>query len=167
MMENQACEAHTDNVVGTGDTDLATCRALCSYRDDCNFITFFGSESFPLHDYCMLFSSCDSQHECDHCRTEAEVCFETCSENIEGTMGGENILEVSFDVEEEISCKLLCSLNPSCVVYTHYNTSHPTFMNSCFMMRDLNGPFKSCESCKTGCLDCGAKTTTTTTWDTT
>ena len=79
----------------------------------------------------------------------------------------ENILEVSFDVEEEISCKLLCSLNPSCVVYTHYNASHPTFLNSCFMMRDLNGPFKSCESCKTGCLDCGAKTTTTTTWDTT
>ena len=72
LMEDLACEAHSDNVIGTGDADLATCRALCSYHDDCNFITFFDSESFPLHDYCMLFSSCDSQHECDHCSTEPE-----------------------------------------------------------------------------------------------
>ena len=163
MMENQACEAHTDNVVGTGDADLATCRALCSYRDDCNFITFFGSESFPF-----TITACSSaavilstsvttagQRPKSALRRAARTLREQW----------ENILEVSFDVEEEISCKLLCSLNPSCVVYTHYNASHPTFMNSYFMMRDLNGPFKSCESCKTGCLDCGAKTTTT--WDTT
>ena len=36
-------------------------------------------------------------------------------------MGGENLLDVRFDVEEEISCKLYCSLNPQCTVYTHYN----------------------------------------------
>ena len=27
-------------------------------------------------------------------------------------MGGENLLDVRFDVEEEIICKLYCSLNP-------------------------------------------------------
>ena len=114
---------------------------------------------FPLHDYCMLFSSCDSQHDCDHCRTEAEVCFETCSQSFVGTMGGENILDVRFDIEEEISCKLLCSLNPECGVYTHYNANHPTFLNSCFMMSELNNPMGGCDNCKTGFPNCGGTST--------
>ena len=159
LMENWACEAHNDNVIGTHDSDLATCREECSHRNDCNFMTFFDSESFPLHDYCMLFSSCDSQHECDHCRTEAEVCFETCSQGFVGTMGGENLLDVRFDVEDEITCKLLCSLNPGCGVYTYYNANDPTFANTCFMLTELNSLQGGCENCKTGFPNCGGTST--------
>ena len=161
LMENIACEAHSNNVIEVGDSDLATCRQMCSYREGCEYLTFYGSNSFPLHDYCMLFSSCDSQHQCNYCQTEAEICFETCSHALEGNMGGENLLDVTFDVEEEISCKLYCSLNPQCTVYTHYNAEHSSFPNYCFLMTALQEPFSSCDNCKTGTPRCSNDTTPT------
>ena len=69
LMENIACEAHSNNVIEVGDSDLATCRQMCSYREGCEYLTFYGSNSFPLHDYCMLFTSCDSQHQCTYLKS--------------------------------------------------------------------------------------------------
>ena len=46
LMENMACEAHSNNVIEVGDSDLATCRQMCSYREGCEYLTFYGSNSF-------------------------------------------------------------------------------------------------------------------------
>ena len=157
-VENQACEAREDNVIDTiGGVDLKECEALCSDTIGCKFITFFGPESFPLYDYCFLFNDCSNQNDCNHCVSEAEVCFETCSSNIEGPLGKENILDIRFGIESENQCKLLCSETPSCAVYTHFNSSDATFSNSCFLTSQLQEPTHPCDNCNTGYPDCDSQ----------
>merc|ERR1711892_1373938 len=79
-LDNQACQA--DSIIDTfGGIHLEECRALCS--------------------------DCSIQLDCEDCVTEAEVCFDTCGTSTEGRLGEENILDIKFDVEAEVQCKLL------------------------------------------------------------
>jgi len=168
FVENQVCEANADNIIDTiGGVDLKECEALCSRTSGCEFITFFGPDSYPLYDYCFLFNDCSTQQDCDHCVTEAEVCFETCSSNLVGRLGEDNILDIQFDVESENECKLLCSENPACAVYTHFNSSDETFINYCFLTSQLQEPTHPCDNCKTGYPDCDSSPTSTTATTTT
>merc|ERR1711892_617486 len=163
-LDNQACQA--DSIIDTfGGVNLEECRALCSDTADCKFITFFGPESFPLHDYCFLFSDCSIQLDCEDCVTETEVCFDTCSTSTEGRLGEENILDIKFDVEAEVQCKLLCRENSACEVYTYFHSWDETlkiFPNSCFLTSRLVEPIQTCDNCKTGYPDCDNLPTTTT-----
>jgi len=162
-VDNVVCETHSDNVVGTvHGVDLEQCEKLCSQTRDCTFLTFFGPDSFPLHDHCILFSSCTSQHECNNCTTETEVCFNTCSSNILGFLG-DNVVDWKFDMESEKQCKLLCRENLACFAYTHFNNSDVTFPNNCFLLSQFEEPTRSCANCKTGYPDCDNHPTSTTT----
>merc|ERR1711892_204570 len=170
FVENQACQASEDNVIDAiGGVDLEECEALCSETEGCDFITFYGPDSYPLYDYCFLFNDCSTQLECDHCVSEVEVCFGTCSCNIEGPLGEENIVYIKFGIESEKQCKRLCSENPACEVYTYFNSFAHTFPNGCFLTSKLQEPTEWCENCNTGYADCDSHppTTTTTTIPTT
>ena len=45
-IQNQACQAHEDNVIDTvGGVGLGECKALCTDATDCQFISYFGPDS--------------------------------------------------------------------------------------------------------------------------
>ena len=52
--------------------------------EDCEFITYFGDDGFPLVHFCQLYSSCEQVAECTGCVSETKGCFYACSDNIVG-----------------------------------------------------------------------------------
>ena len=94
-VEGQACGIGQNNLLTfyAGVESLPECKALCVDNYDCDFITHFGPGSFPLRNYCMLFSECDVLTECQDCTTDEEICFEQCGHNLEGPLE-ENILDI-------------------------------------------------------------------------
>ena len=166
-LDNRACKAGPGSYIDSyGGVNLEECRALCRDTTECKFVTFFGPDSFPLYDYCFLFKDCSIQQDCSDCVTETEVCWDTCSTSTEGRLGEENILDVEFGTETEVQCKLLCSENPACEVYTYFTSWDETlkiFTSSCFLTSKLMEPTATCTNCKTGYPDCDNLPTTTTT----
>ena len=77
-IDNEACDTTENNLIDT-ITDvrsLEECRGLC-YRNYtlCNFFTFYGPDSFPLSNICMILSSCDETFQSDGCHSEDSFCF--------------------------------------------------------------------------------------------
>ena len=65
-LEDMACVIGPENLLSSLSKvpDVANCRQLCQDNEGCNFFSHFGRESFPLQEFCLLFSSCDSLHPC-------------------------------------------------------------------------------------------------------
>ena len=124
LVEGQACEAGQDNLLNVipGIESMDECKALCVDSYDCQFVTHFGAESFPLQNYCNLYRNCTTLIECQDCRTEVELCFEKCGESLEGSLN-ENVLEVIHDVNNELVCKSHCRSHSGCEAYTYHNSS--------------------------------------------
>merc|ERR1719402_1510084 len=157
MVEGEACLVEGDTMLATipGIPDAATCRQLCQETEGCQFLSHFGGERFPLREHCLLFRSCRGRHGCRDCRTEARACYNTCGAHLQGAIG-ENDLEVITGVTAEVDCKLNCSANPACGVYTYFDTSHPHYPGLCFLLTEVLEPIEPCEHCRTGFPDCGA-----------
>merc|ERR1719402_1935638 len=134
MVEGEACLVEGDTMLATipGIPDVATCRQ-----------------------HCQVFRSCRGRHGCRDCRTEARACYNTCAADLQGAIG-ENDLEVITGVTAEVDCKLHCSANPACGVYTYFDTSHPHYPGLCFLLTEVLEPIEPCEHCRTGFPDCGA-----------
>ena len=124
LVEGEACLVETDNLLSSlpGVPDLATCRQICQDNKDCIFFSYFGSESFPFQEYCLMFSSCSNLHPCEDCRTEEFSCFPApCGVPLQGSIT-DNSVDIIMAVPEEVVCKLNCIENPSCKVYTTTTT---------------------------------------------
>lgn len=156
MVEGEACLAEGDTMLATipGIPEVATCRQLCQDTERCQFLSHFGPESFPLREHCLLFSSCSSLHRCQDCRTEDRNCYSTCGADVQVAIG-ENDLEVITGVITEVDCKLNCSANPNCSVYTYFDISHPHYPTLCFLLSEVLEPVEPCEHCRTGFPECG------------
>ena len=114
--EGEACIVEDGNLLNSstsGVPDLPSCRQLCEDTDGCEFLSHFGSESFPLQEHCRMFSSCKNLHTCEDCRTEKKFCVATCGESVEGIIAG-NYLDTITAVHTEIDCKSNCSVNNKC-----------------------------------------------------
>ena len=87
-VEDEACLVETDNLLSSlpGVPDVATCRQLCQDNEGCSFFSYFGPESFPLQELCLLLSSCDNLHPCEDCVTEEISCYTPCGAPLEGRM---------------------------------------------------------------------------------
>lgn len=74
IVEGQTCGIGQNNLLTSyaGVESLHECEALCINNYDCKFITHFGPDSFPLRNYCMLFSDCGNVADCQDCTT-AEI----------------------------------------------------------------------------------------------
>ena len=156
FVEGEACIVEADNLLSSlpGVSDLAACRQICQDNDGCHFFSYFGQESFPLTELCLLFSSCSSLHPCEDCRTEEISCFPSaCGIPLEGRIGDNN-LDIITAVKDEVACKLNCSANPNCNVYTYYNSEDVNFPSLCFLLSEVMEPLQSCEHCSTGVPDC-------------
>ena len=154
-VEGQACDIGQDNLLSAlpGVESFQQCEAICIDNFDCEFITYFGSDSFPLRNYCMLFNDCTALADCQDCTTAVELCFEQCGQTVEGPLE-ENVLEVIPGVEEELDCKALCRNQTACQAYTHHNSSDPILGNICFLLTEILAPQQPCEHCSTGFPDC-------------
>ena len=60
FLDNQECEITSDNLVHTfmGISAIDECRELCEAEVMCAAFTHYGTDSSPIHDACLLFSSC-------------------------------------------------------------------------------------------------------------
>ena len=150
-----------DNIISinTGVSTLVYCRQLCHDEPACAFLTYYGPDSFPFSDNCILYSSCEGLYPCENCFTEESSClpvdFQVCSSSLESHLG-DNMLQFITNVEDEANCKSKCSGVDDCTFYTYHNLSDPGIPGGCFLLSnlDLGVPLKSCPHCKTGPLDC-------------
>ena len=112
-MEDKACLVENDNLLSSlpGLPDLVSCRQVCQDADGCQFFSYFGLESFPFQEHCLLFSSCSSLHWCEDCRTEETTCFGVCGVPLEGRIA-DNDLDIISGVNTELECKMNCRENP-------------------------------------------------------
>ena len=154
--DGKACEAHESNTIET-ITDVANveeCRAFCDADPACSFLTYFGLLSFPFVNTCMTFSSCASQYSCDDCRTEESGCFGTCGISFHGQVDNNNLLEIKYDIDDELNCKVLCENRSECIFYTYYASGSDINPYLCILMKGIQGPIIPCVDCKTGPKNC-------------
>ena len=151
---NTACDVHGDALIDsfTGIETIADCRQLCYDADDCEFITYYGGDGFPLRNICQLFHSCEETLMCTECVSETKGCYNFCSKNIIGAID-DNMLDFIPNIGTERDCKELCGDRSGCEYYTFYLEDDP-YYGSCLLLSSLEPPIQDCPSCVTGPLQC-------------
>ena len=161
--ENVACDAHDDNYLQSigGVGAVEECRQLCEdYEGNCQFITYYGPESFPYKSVCNMFSSCPDVHDCVDCVSEDIYCNQTlCGEHHVGVIE-DNLLQTLVDVETEADCKNYCRHMYGCAFYTYFFKEDPN-PKLCVLLSHLIEPLQPCDTCVTGPLECNNTETTT------
>ena len=58
-----ACVAHSENLLNyIGEiSSVDECRQLCIDEKDCQYLTYYGASSFPIHKACYLLKNCDDR----------------------------------------------------------------------------------------------------------
>ena len=117
FLDHQECEIHPDNLISTV-TDVLTmdqCLALCQDELTCVAFTHFGSESYPLSESCMLFSSCSARRPCQGCTTGSSQSTCLCSVQFSSKINSGNFVGV-ISVGDENECKRKCITEEMCKV---------------------------------------------------
>ena len=120
-LKNTACDIHGDSLIGSfpGIENIGDCRQLCYNDDDCEFITYYGDNGFPIRNFCEIFKSCDDTVSCSECISETKGCYKPCSKNIIGAIDA-NLLEMIPNIESENDCRELCGEKSGCEFYTFF-----------------------------------------------
>ena len=154
IIKSTACQAHRDNNLGLYP-DIPTieeCRQLCHDNRDCQFLTYYGEDSFPLLQVCELFKDCAEKKSCQNCVTESRGCY-TCSDPYTGVLSGDNLLGIYPDIYTELLCRAMCREIEGCSFYTFF-----TKTLECYPLSQLIEPTRKCDDCVTGpsyCSDDG------------
>ena len=80
--DNVACDVVDDNGFNGIDSiggvpSIEECRQLCYDVEECQFITYFGPDSFYVQETCFLLRSCEEVHSCNDCVTETRSCYKS------------------------------------------------------------------------------------------
>ena len=151
---NSACIAKDNLIKAISDTvDLDQCKKHCLEFDECKFISFFGPNSFPLSNHCMLLKNCKKMHGCDNCHSINKNCFNSCTNSINGRMAN-NTLEIIAEVQDETLCSASCQKNVNCKFYTYYTDTHSLFPQLCILQDNEQEPIKDCDQCRSGIPNC-------------
>lgn len=144
----------TDNVIKIDpENTLEQCRTACKNEPRCKFLTFFGRNSLPFSEICVMFTSCDDMDTCSDCTTEDKECL-PCSRSQVSKMG-DIFLEFIPSVPEEFKCKSACMEQGSCTWYTYYRYNDPMVPRGCFLLSGVQEePMEECETCMTGPINC-------------
>jgi len=153
-VENKFCQLHQDNLIDSiSAIDIDECRQLCIDLNECKFLSYFGSNNYPIYDYCMLFSSCEVLEDCNDCFSENKQCYGPCGSKVESKLG-DNVIEFITDMELEDDCKKLCLDNANCLYYTHYGKENDHYPDLCVLLSDIKAPLEECSHCVTSVPDC-------------
>lgn len=155
-IEKRSCEIHKDNLIETFTVNTKDeCRQRCEYLENCQYLSYFGTNNFPVVNYCMLFSNCSILEYCgEDCYTEDIIFCDSCGRNFESTLG-DNVIEWIPDVEEDWNCRGLCLEDAGCLYFTYYKKESEHLPNLCILLSDLGSSFQECEHCVTSIPDCG------------
>jgi len=154
--DSESCKIHEDNLLeSVGNVgNIDECRQLCYDNKECGYITYYGAASFPLSEFCLLFSSCESTIPCTNCTSETKTCYKACGEPFLGELSGDNVLKMEPDTESESECQHLCINHANCTYYTYFLETDPSFPQLCVLLSSLEKPFQDCDTCLTGRTDC-------------
>ena len=149
-----ACYAHDDDLLEyiPRIESIIECRQRCQDNPACKFLTFFDDQSYPFHNDCFLFSSCQETYVCENCVSETRECYEpndgTCSISYTGLIEN-NVVGYLTDIETDVACSSQCASSDGCLFYTFYAT-----IGECFLLDRIIEPVKECDSCSTGPKNC-------------
>ena len=153
FLDGEECEIRSDNLVHTfmGVPTVEECASLCTDQFGQAF-TYFGPDSSPYHNTCLIFSSCTERRPCQDCTTGSSQEECTCSLKYSGEVDDSNFVDLIGSVSDEYACKELCSDNSQCTVYTFYDSQDPVQPNVCVLLNDsgLRGPVVPCDHCVSG-----------------
>ena len=149
-----ACNTEQENILDGigGVATIEECRQLCYDNEDCQFLTYYGLDSFPFQEVCYLLSSCEETHSCTECVSETKSCFQVCGSHVVGVID-DNLLESYFGVETEVECKEHCRTTSNCSHYTYFLEEDPN-SQLCVVLSYLIEPLQPCNTCLTGPLEC-------------
>ena len=162
FLDNQECEITADNLVHTfmGISAIDECRELCEAEVTCSAFTHYGTDSSPIHDACLLFSSCSETRPWPNCTTGSSQCQSIvrrpCSIQYSGDINPDNFVDLIGSVPNELSCKSKCFTNNDCHLYTYYDSQDNFQPHSCFLLTSsgLQEAVVPCEHCSTGPAQC-------------
>ena len=61
------------------------------------------------------------------------------------------------DVDNEGYCRLKCKNTSDCLYFTYFDANNSLFPSVCLLLKELNGPFKTCTNCSTAPVECSSK----------
>ena len=82
-------------------------------------------------------------------------CAGVCGDNVVGQIG-DNLIETVADVAKMEECWKICKDTQDCLYFTHFNADNTLYPSLCLLLKELNGPFKTCTNCSTGVVDCSS-----------
>ena len=158
IMADEACSTSNGQFIKsvTNITSEEECRQVCGGDPSCSHLTHFPDSAFPFSNVCMIFSSCSIRHNCQGCVTADQGCAEVCGDNVVGQIG-DNLIETVADVGKMEDCWQICKDTQDCLYFTHFNADNTLYPSLCLLLKELNGPFKTCTNCSTGAVDCSSK----------
>ena len=150
-----ACDVSENNILDAIDSVFSAfeCRKRCYDYQECAFFTYYGAESFPLRDFCMLLRTCDTTSTCEDCVSQTRDCYDTCGYTFTGVLAG-NTVGVIPGMDSDASCQLECSKTPDCNYFTYFSSGDQALPKFCFLLTRLLGPLLPCDSCTTGPVQC-------------
>ena len=149
---NTACDSLDQVDAIGGISTIQECRQLCYDSDECEYLTYYGANSFPFSEVCFLFHQCNETHPCSDCASETRDCYKTCGKNFVGKID-ENLLEDIPGVESQSDCMDLCYKSSDCKFYTYFLKEDLNSQN-CVLLSSLIEPLQACDHCITGPADC-------------
>ena len=142
FFDQQKCEIERDILINTfpETTSVEECKLLCEDEINCRAFTYFGSNSFPIPNGCLLFSTCRDRQPCENCTTGSTQAQCTCSISYAGEVTSENFVDLFGGVQDELSCKSPCLSESLCDLYTYYDSDDVdhivTVARKCLVSRD-------------------------------
>ena len=183
ISDNTLCEVTDENFIdGINDIhSVEQCRQLCLNNENCKFLIYYEAGSFPMEEFCYLFSTCETTLPCEKCVSETFDCQETCSSKTLGPINNSNFIDLVPHVQTEQDCKKLCVSNKNCQHYTYFLKEDSENSKNCFLLTALLDPQEKCQSCMSGpgfcqttstsinpsTISTATPSTTSTTWTTT
>ena len=158
FFDQQKCQIERDILINTfpETTSVEECKLVCEDEINCRAFTYFGSNSFPIPNGCLLFSTCRDQQPCENCTTGSTQAQCTCSISYAGEVTSANFVDLFGGVQDELSCKSLCLSESRCDLYTYYDSDDVDQPRTCFLFTSLGlqTAARPCENCFTGSGQC-------------
>ena len=132
------------------------CWLLCNDANNCNFFSYFGEKSYPVHNTCVLYYQWCEVVDCEGCVTEDASCWKSdsqCLGSVEGGIGN-NLVKFIQSTSDSMDCKSRCANEANCSYYTYYSNTSPLFPGGCFLLSRLEAPLQECSHCRTGARSC-------------
>ena len=152
ISDNTSCEVTDENFIdGINDIySVEQCHQLCMNNENCKFLTYYEAGSFPIEEFCYLFSPCETTLPCEKCVSETFNCQETCSSNSLGPINNSNFIDLVPHVQTENDCKKLWVSTKNCQYYTYFLKEDSENSKNCFLLTALLDPQERCQSCLSG-----------------